>query len=502
MSLLPSKSHDSEVAPHDSVGTALPLLVIAVAQLMLVLDDTIVNIALPTIQNELGIPAGNLSWVINAYILGFGGLLLFGGRMGDVFGRRRVLQWGMGIFTLASLLVGLANGETWLIATRGLQGVGAAMTAPNALALIATTFPDGKPRNRAVAVYGAMSGVGLIAGLLLGGALTSFAGWRWVFFINVPIGLLVLAGSRTLVEAELHRGKLNIAAALSSIGGMLALIYGITRGGERGWMDAVTLGAFALAIVLLSLFALAQARSRNPLMPLGLFRDRDRTGSYAAMLLLAFGPMGTLYLMTLYMQDILMYSPLQTGLAWLPFGVGIVSGSVLTTKLAARRSPRMLAVVGILVASASMFWFSLIGPVANYPAHLMPAMFCEAFGFVMGVLALTLTAARNVQAQDTGIASALLNASQQIGVAFGVAILSTVAVSVTNGRLVDALRQLHEGRAAGKASLVQSASEALIHGYSTALAAGALAIALAAVIAGVLLRAMRAPDSFPQTFRK
>lgn len=281
--------------PGAAPGTLIPLLVIATAQLMLVLDDSIANIALPTIQNELGISAAHLPWVINAYILAFGGLLLFGGRMGDLFGRRRLLQAGMVIFTGASLLAGLADSGAWLIAARGLQGIGAAMTAPNALALIATSFPEGKPRNSAMAVYGAMSGLGIVAGLLLGGVLTDLLGWRWVFYINVPIGLLVLAGSRALVEAELHHGRLNLTGALISVGGVVALVYGITRGGEHGWQHGVTLGAFAVAAILLPLFVLTQARSRDPLLPLDLFKSRNRTGSYAAMLLLAFGPMGAFY---------------------------------------------------------------------------------------------------------------------------------------------------------------------------------------------------------------
>jgi EmrB/QacA subfamily drug resistance transporter len=337
-----SKVLENHAPAHRVLGLAL--MVIATAQLMLVLDDSIANIALPTIQNELGVSPGTLPWVINAYILAFGGLLLFGGRMGDLFGRRRMLQFGMTLFTVASLLAGFAETGAVLIAARGLQGVGAAMTAPNALALITTTFPEGAPRNKAMAVYGAMSGLGIVAGLLLGGVLTGTLGWRWVFFINVPIGLLVLAGSRTLVEAELHEGGLDLTGALTSTGGMAALVYAITRGGEHGWGDSLTLGSFAAAAVLLPLFLLIQARSASPLVPLRLFKDRSRAGSYLAMLLLAFGPMGAFYLLTLYMQHILAYSPFQTGLSWLPFGVGIVIGAGFTTKAVARHSPRALAV--------------------------------------------------------------------------------------------------------------------------------------------------------------
>ena len=478
-----------------SASTGLALVVIATAQLMLVLDDSIANIALPTIQHELGISAANLPWVINAYILAFGGLLLFGGRLGDLLGRRSALQGGMVLFTAASLLAGLAGSGEWLIASRGLQGVGAALTAPNALALIATTFAEGPPRNKAMAVYGAMSGLGIVAGLLVGGVLTDLLGWRWVFFINVPIGLFVLAGSRVLVEAELHDGKPDVAGALTSVGGMGALVYAITRGGEHGWTDPLTFGAFAAAAVLLPVFLLIQSRGRDPLLPLRLLRNRSRAGSYAAAVLLAFGPMGTLYLMTLYMQDILAYSPLKTGLSWLPFGIGIIVGAGFTTKMAGKHSPRALAVAGSLICGASMFWLSTIDTTTSYVAHIMPAMFGLAFAFVMGILALTLTAVRDVPAQDSGIASALLNASQQIGVALGLAILSTVAVSLTQRKVPDALEALRQGRAAGDQGLVLSASEALVQGYSAALAVGAAAILVAAAIAAFCLDTKRVSPS-------
>ena len=390
----------------------------------------------------------------------------------------------MGIFAVASLLAGLADSGAFLIAARGLQCTGAAMTAPNALALIATTFAEAKPRNKAMAVYGAMSGLGIVAGLVLGGVLTDLLGWRSVFFINVPIGLLVLLGSRSLVEAELHKGRLDLAGALTSIAGMAALVYGITSGGEHGWADSLTLGSFATATVLLPLFLLFQSRNADPLVPLRLFKNRNRAGSYSAMLLLAFGPMGAFYLVTLYMQHVLSYSPLETGLAWLPFGIGIVVGAGLTTKAVERFSPRVLSVVGMLISSVAVFWLSMLGQPPDYVGHIMPAIFAVAFGFAMGFVPLTLTAVQGVPAQESGIASALLNASQQIGVALGLAILSTIAVSTTDGQMPNALQKLYQARSTANPSLAASASDALTHGYSVGLASGALAITLAAVIAG------------------
>ncbi len=491
MSPTSALSENSPKPAASGPSLALALLVIATAQLMVVLDDTIANIALPTLQTDLGISPANLPWVINAYILAFGGLLLFGGRLGDLYGRRRMLQVGMATFTIASLLVGLAQGETSIIASRFLQGVGAALTAPNALALIATNFPEGTARNKAMAVYGAMSGLGIIAGLILGGLLTGLLGWRWAYFINLPIGLAVLAGSRTLVEAELHNGRPDVAGAITSIGGMAALVYGITRGGEHGWTDGVTLAAFAAAAVLLPLFVVLQARNNDPLLPLGLFKDRNRVGSYLAMLLLGFGPMGMIYLLTLYLQHILGYSPLWTALAFLPFGAGIIVGAGISSKLVTRLAPRAVAVPGALIGGAALFWLSSIGQELNYAWHFMPAAFLTAFGFVTAVIALALTAVKGVKAQETGIASALFNASQQIGVAFGLALLSTISITATASRVPDALSALYRGRGTGDAVSVQSASDALVHGYGLGLGASAVALIVAAIFIAVLVNAKR-----------
>lgn len=485
------KKPGNAVAARDG-GFGLALLVIATAQLMVVLDDTIANVALPTMQNELGISAATLPWVINAYILAFGGLLLFGGRLGDLYGRRRMLEAGMAIFTIASLLVGLAQTGFSLIGWRGLQGVGAALTAPNALALIATTFPEGEKRNKAMAIYGAMSGLGIIAGLMLGGLLTGLLGWRWAFFINVPIGIVVLAGTRALREAELHKGRSDILGALTSIGGMGALVYGITRGGEHGWSDILTLTSFAAAAMLLPLFLWLQNRSRDPLLPLSLFADRNRIGSYLAMLLLGFGPMGMIYLLTLYLQHILAYSPIWTALAFLPFGGGIILGAAASSKFVKQFSPRIAAVPGALMGSAALFWLSTIGLDFDYWSHFMPAAFLTAFGFVTAVIALALTAIKGVPVQESGIASALFNASQQIGVALGLALLSTVAVTTTAKKLPNALPELYRGRAIGDVGLVQSASEALIEGYGLALGVSATALAIAAILVAIFVSAKKA----------
>lgn len=318
----------------------IPLLAIATAQLMLVLDDSIVNIALPSIQDRLGVDPVHLPWIVNGYILTFGALLLLGGRIGDLWGRRRILQVGLGVFVLGSLVGGLGQSAEMLIAARAIQGMGAAMTAPNVLALIATTFEDRKTRDAALSLYGTMSGIGIVVGLLLGGLLTEVLDWRWVFFINVPIGLLVLLGSRTLVAPERHTGRLGVIDGVVGTVGMVSLVYAITRFGEDGFADPIAYTLIAAAAVLLVSFVLVQRRSTAPLVPLGLFRDRNRSGAYLTMLGLAIGPMGILYVVTLYLQQVQQYQPLPTGLSMLPFAAGIILGAGSALKLLLKVAPR------------------------------------------------------------------------------------------------------------------------------------------------------------------
>ncbi|HSF97495.1 MAG TPA: MFS transporter [Ornithinibacter sp.] len=450
----------------------VPLLVIATAQLMLVLDDSIVNIALPTIQEELGVDPVHLPWIVNGYILTFGALLLLGGRIGDLWGRRRTLQTGVTLFVLGSLVGGLGQSTEMLIAARAMQGVGAALTAPNALALIATTFPERKTRDSALAMYGAMSGLGIVVGLLLGGVLTDTAGWRWVFFINVPIGLLVLLGSRTLVGATPHRGQLGTLGAALGTGGMFALVYAVTRFGEAGFRDPIGLALVAAAVLLLVMFGVNQSRSRTPLLPLSLVRDRNRSGAYLTMLLLAIGPMGTFYVLTLYLQQVARLTPLQTGLAWLPFALGIVIGAGTGPKLLLNTGPRYVAAFGALLSASAALWFSTLTTDTNYWTHLAPAMLALAIGFGLGVMALTQAAVYDVDEDKAGVASALLNTARQIGVALGLAVLAGVAATVT----------------AQPENLAADPNTALVAGYSTALTVAAALLLAAAILAVATLR--------------
>ncbi|WSI43208.1 MFS transporter [Streptomyces sp. NBC_01340] len=462
----------------------LALFVIAAAQLMVVLDATITNIALPAIQTDLGMSDANLAWVVNSYALAFGGLLLLGGKAGDLFGRRKMFQVGIAVFTLASLLGGLAPNEGLLIGARILQGVGAALAAPSALALITTTFPAGRSRNTAMGVYAAMGGVGATVGLLLGGALTDVLDWRWVFFVNIPIGLAVLAGTRTLVEAERHPGRLDVPGAITGTGGLIAVVYGITRGGEHGWTDGLTLASFAAAAVLLVAFLFLQGRTADPMMPLRLFKDRTRSGSYATMLFIGAGMFATFYFLTLYMQLILGYSPIRTGFAYLPFSFGMATAAGISSKLVARLAPRLIAGPGLLVAAVGMFWFATLEPDSSYAAHLMPAMFVTALGLGMSFVPMTLGAVSGVSHQDTGVASALLNTAQQIGGALGLAVLSTISTSAADDKLPEAAGSLYRGLATKDFALVAKAGDALTHGYTMAFVAAA-----AMFLAGLLVTA-------------
>lgn len=486
---------DLKPSPDPANRLGLALLVIAAAQLMLVLDDSIANIALPTIQNELALSASNLPWVVNGYILTFGALLLFGGRVGDLYGRKRVFQLGLALFTLASLFVGLAPNGELLIASRVLQGLGASLTAPNALALIATTFPAGEARNKALAIYGAMSGLGIVAGLLLGGVLTGTVGWRWVFFINIPIGLLVLAGTRTLGDAGRHPGRLDLPGALTSTVGMAALVYAITRGGEHGWTDPLTLAFLATAATLIPLFLWIQTRSAQPLLPLRVFRDRKPLGVLPRHAAARCGPHGHLL-----PGDALHAA--HPGVQPHAHRAGMVTLRRGHRALLGRRdqaghphSPRVLAPVGMLIASAAVFWLSTMDRDASYALHLLPGIFFTAFGFGMGFVPLTLTGVHGVASQDSGIASALLNAAQQIGVALGLALLATVAVTTTAHQLPDALAALYQGRTSGNEELVTRASDALVQGYSSGLAVGALILVVAAVITALVINARPQPSA-------
>jgi EmrB/QacA subfamily drug resistance transporter len=411
----------------------LALLVIATAQLMVVLDATIVNVALPHIQQALGFSGTGLEWVVNAYAITFGGLLLLGGRAGDIFGRRRVFVFGLLLFSAASLLGGFATSEWWLLTARAVQGVGGAVIAPTALALITTNFPQGQERNRAFSVYAAMAGAGAAVGLVLGGVLTTYASWRWVFFVNVPIGIVVAAAApRVLAESPRRPGRIDVVGAVTGTGGVALLVYGLSKAATGAdsishWGDPQVLASLTASVVLLVSFVLIEMRSSHPLLPMRVLADRNRAGAYLIMLCIATGLFGLFFFLTLFIQNVLGYSAIRTGIAYLPFAVGVVIASTLAAPLVARIGPRPLILAGCAMVAGGMFWFSRLTEHAGYASHLLGPQLVSSFGLGFVFVPLALVALHKVAEQDSGVASSLLNAAQQVGGAIGLALLGTVA---------------------------------------------------------------------------
>ena len=431
----------------------LALLVIATAQLMVVLDATIVNVALPHVQRALGFSGSGLEWVVNAYAVTFGGLLLLGGRAGDILGRRRVFVLGLLLFSAASLLGGFATSQWWLLTARAVQGVGGAVIAPTALALITTNFPEGGERNRAFGVYAAMAGAGSAMGLLLGGILTTYASWRWVMFVNVPIGIVVaVAAPRVLAESARRPGRIDVAGAVTGTGGVALLVYGLSKAatgadGISHWGDTQVLASLAVSVVLLVSFVLIERRSPRPLLPMRVLADRNRSGAYLIMLCVSTGLFGLFFFLTLFIQTVLGYSAIRSGIAYLPFAVGVVIASALASQLVPRIGPRPLIVAGAAAVAGGMFWFSRLTEHASYASQLLGPSLVSSFGLGLVFVPLSLVALHNVAEQDSGVASSLLNTAQQVGGAIGLALLGTVAWTT----VADSVRtQVAHATAAGR----------------------------------------------------
>jgi EmrB/QacA subfamily drug resistance transporter len=417
--------------PNRRLGLAL--LVIATAQLMVVLDATIVNVALPHVQRALGFSGSGLEWVVNAYAVTFGGLLLLGGRAGDILGRRRVFVSGLLLFSAASLLGGFATSQWWLLSARALQGVGGAVIAPTALALITTNFPEGGERNRAFGVYAAMAGAGSAAGLLLGGVLTTYASWRWVLFVNVPIGIVVAAAApRVLAESRRRPGRIDVAGAVTATGGIALLVYGLSKAaagsdGVSHWSDVPVVLSLSAAAVLLVSFVLIEMRTSRPLLPMRLLADRDRSGAYLVMLCIGTALFGMFFFITLFMQTVLGYSAIRTGIGYLPFAVGTVISSAAASQLIPRVGARALILTGIAAVTGGTFWFSRLTEHAGYASHLLGPILLTSLGLGLVFVPLSLVALHKVADQDSGVASSMLNVGQQVGGAIGLALLGTVA---------------------------------------------------------------------------
>jgi len=489
-----SGSTDSGAGRH--LGWALVL--ICVAQLMVVLDGTIANIAIPYIATDLDIDEANRTWIVTGYALAFGGLLLLGGRLGDLYGRRRLFMSGLIVFAVASALGGLATNEALLIGARSLQGAGAAMAAPAALALITTTFPAGPARNRAFAVYAAMSGVGAAVGLLLGGWLTGLdpeLGWRLTFLINTPIGLAAAAlAPRFLAESQSHPGEMDVPGAVTATLGLLGVVYGITRAGEDGWGDTWTIASLTAGVALLVAFGVIESRVAHPLLPFRVFMNRTRASSFVAMFLAPAAMFAMFYFLSQYIQLVMGYSPLHAGVAFLPFCLGIMAAAAIGSNLINRVDARVLAGIGTLLAAGGLFGFSrlpyddtfpLTSDVANYWTDLLPYVLVMSFGMGMTFIPLTLTAVHHLQAEDSGIGSGVLNTMQQVGGALGLSILATVFSQTLQGRQEDVA-----GYAAGGGNPGDETSifESLFtEGATNAFLVGALMMLAASAIVWIFL---------------
>ncbi|TQM64441.1 MFS transporter [Humibacillus xanthopallidus] len=410
--------------------SAIGLGVVLVAQLMLVLDATVVNVALPHIQTDLGFTPAGLSWVLNAYTLAFGGLLLLGGRLGDVFGRLRSFEIGLAVFTVASLLGGLATTPAWLIAARTLQGVGAALAAPSVLALVTTSAPNEAARNRGLALFTAVSSAGASIGLLLGGALTDFVSWHWTLFVNVPIGAVVLVLARRFVtETPRVRVRFDVVGAVTATLGSVSVVHGFISAADRGWSSPITLASFAVGLLLLALFVRAEGRVAAPLLPLGLVRERSRAGALVLMALVVGAQFSTFFLVTQYLQLVLGFSPVATGAAFLPLSLAIFATSRVSARLVALVGPRPLLLVGTLGLTASFVWLSSITTTSTYAAHLLGALVLNGVSAALVFMPVTVIVLGGVDRAQAGTVSGLLQTAQQLGGAVGLAAIVSVYAS-------------------------------------------------------------------------
>jgi EmrB/QacA subfamily drug resistance transporter len=430
-------------------GLALPVL--AAAQLMVVLDATIVNVALPHIQRALGFSGSGLEWVVNAYALTFGGLLLLGGRAGDRLGRRKMFIAGLLLFSAASLAGGFANSPAFLLSARAVQGAGGALVAPAALSLITTTFPEGAERTRAFGVYAAMSVAGGAIGLIGGGILTTYASWRWVLFVNVPIGAAVaLAAPRVLAETPRRRGRFDLPGALTGTAGITALVYGLisaatSPNGVSHWGDAKVIASLVAAVVLLAAFVIIEIRSPQPLLPLRLLRDRNRTGAYLSYAGVGIFIFGMFFFLTVFMQTVWGYSAIKTGVAYLPFTGALFIGAGTVTQLVPRIGARPLLLAGSALSTAGLYWLSRISEHDTYAGAVLGPTLIIGAGAALMFVTLSLVALNRVPEADSGVASSLLNTGQQLGGSIGLAVLGTVAWTSVAHHVV------HAGAAAARA---------------------------------------------------
>jgi EmrB/QacA subfamily drug resistance transporter len=450
------------------------------AQLMIILDATVVNIALPHIQAGLHFSATSLSWVMNGYTLTFGGLLLLGGRAGDILGRRRMFLAGIAVFTLASLAGGLAPNAGVLLAARAVQGVGGALASPAVLALVVSGFAEGRERIRALAVYSAVVTAGGSLGLVLGGLITQWASWRWVLFVNVPIGIaVILLTPRFVTETPRQSGRFDLPGAVTSTGGVAALVYSFIRAASDGWGNHVALAAFAVAAVLLVTFVLNETRAAQPITPLRLFADRARSGSFAARLLVVAGMFGMFFFLTQFLQDVLGFGPLRAGLAFLPMTLLLFAVSRLTPRLLPRVGGYRLMLAGMLPVMAGMAWLSRVSPGTDYWSGVFGPMVLLGAGMGVVFVPLTTASLAGVRPQESGAASSMVNVMQQLGGSVGLAVLVAVFGTATRASLA------HPAAGLTAQALHR---QVLAHGMSTAFGLAAVFDVAAFLVIAALLR--------------
>ena len=459
----------------------LVLVLVCLAQFMVILDATIVNVALPSIQLDLGLSEANLQWVVNAYALLFGGFLLLGGRAGDLIGRKRVFLAGVVLFTAASLFCGLAQSETWLIVARGVQGLGAALVSPAALSIVTTTFREGAERTKALGVWAAIAVGGGAVGLLLGGILTDAFSWPWIFFVNVPVGIVTFVLSLRFVpeskDEHVHK-SFDLAGAVSVTAGLIALVYGIVRSNQSGWGSLEVLGFLGLAAVLLVGFVVIERRSVEPLVRLSIFSVRTVRGANVAMFMVACGLFAMFFFNTLYVQRVLGFSALEAGLAFLPFTLGIIIGAGLSQRFLPAVGAREVPLIGLTLAVAGLLLFLRLTPESTYLVDLLPGIMLTSIGMGLTFVPVTLIATSGVPAGDAGLASGLFNTSQQIGGAVGLAVLSTLATSRTD----DVLGSL------GHRPTQADTANALVDGFHLSWIGSATLLAVGALLLLALLR--------------
>jgi EmrB/QacA subfamily drug resistance transporter len=470
----------------DALATADPrrwlaLAVVAIAQLMVVLDATVVNIALPSAQAALHISDANRQWIVTAYTLAFGGLLLLGGRVADYLGRKRVFLIGLIGFAGASALGGAAVNAGMLFAARGLQGAFGALLAPAALSLITVTFTQARERARAFGVFGAISGGGAAIGMLSGGVLTQYLDWRWCLYVNVPVAIIAFVAALPIVRESRAEGstRYDIPGAVLSTTGLIALVYGFTTAATHGWTSARTLVLLGAAIVLLVGFVLQELRTPNPLLPMRVILDRNRGASYLTSILLGSGMLGMFLFMTYYLQQTLHYSALQTGVAYLPLSGGIILTAIVAAPLLPRFGPRVLMSTGAVLTTVAMVWLTQLGLHSSYVVHILPAFIVMSMGMGLVFVPLSNVALTGVANRDAGVASALVNTTQQVGGSLGTALLNTIFTTASTGYLAT-----HVG---GPQGLAQAA----IHGYNVAFLASAILMAASAVVVFSFVRTRR-----------